>query len=56
MDQLRLDGVLKELERVAQIAFKRGTSEQLEQLLEKLDMIQSDAMLYYTERRREENE
>lgn len=56
MDQLRLDGVLKELERVAQIAFKRGSSEQIEQLLDKLEMLNEDAMLYYRERRKEESE
>jgi ABC-type uncharacterized transport system fused permease/ATPase subunit len=51
-----LENVLKELERIAQIAFKRGNSEELEQVMEKLDQIQEDAMLYYKERRKEENE
>lgn len=56
MDQLRINGVLAELERVAAIMWKRGTSEQIEQLMEKLDMLQEDALLYYKERRKEENE
>ncbi len=56
MDQLRVENVLNEMERVAKIIFTRGTSEQLEQLMEKIDMLHSDTMLYYTERRKEENE
>lgn len=55
MDTLRLENSLKEIERVATIVFKYGTSEQLEQLMEKIDALHLDTMLYYTERRREEN-
>jgi hypothetical protein len=53
---MEIDNVRKEMERIAQIVFKRGNSEELEQLLEELDMLTEDAMLYYKERRKEENE
>jgi hypothetical protein len=53
---MEIANVKKELERLAQIVFQRGNSEELEQLMETLDALQTDAMLYHQERRREENE
>jgi hypothetical protein len=51
-----IENVKKELMRVAQIVFQRGTSEELEQLMETLDALQTDAMMYHQERQKEENE
>ncbi len=52
----RLHNVLNELERISKIIFNTGSASDLEELMEKLEMLQEDAMLYHDERQKEEDE
>jgi len=49
-----IENVLEELQRVANITFRRGSSDDLERIIEKLETLSEDAQMHLLERQKED--